>query len=236
MWRFIVIGILLLGLPATASGISPAPEPAEALLQFLPLIFKVYPPPFDVVITLHTSCGPPPNYSSLVYGYAIDAIPEPLYNAILEVDILTLSCFEEDCETIYRTERISPALPALLPGQVNPFAYAGFCEAKFEDHIIDVRPVSASRSEPDGTVYYPLTIPAWEQVGDTLSGTVRNDNNVALQNLELVAQELTRCWWREAEIASATLGAGQETTFTIDFPEYCQGENLVIVGQGAAQP
>jgi len=230
-----LILVLLLGISSPINSVPPAAEAAEDTNLFLPLIFEEYPLPFEMVITLWQNGQYPGNYSHL-YGYVFDLNADPLYSVILEVDLVDIVCFEPPCDDNSWTVQFSPALPALLPGQVNPFAFSAPCEAKFCDHIVAVRAVSASRTEPNGYVYYPLTVAGWEHIDDTLLGTIRNDSTHSLQNLRLVAQELTKCTWREAEIAASELDPGKETTFTIDFPEYCLGDNLVIVGQGAAQP
>jgi hypothetical protein len=148
---------------------------------------------------------------------------------------ITIPVREDPCSPYTRRERISPALAATLPGQVNPFYYSTMCYKSCEE-IIGVDAVAASRTNPGGAVYYPLTVVSWEHAGDVLDGTIRNDSDQSLQDLSLVATDLTYCAWRPAEITDATLEPGAETTFQFDYNQTCLDNTLLIVGQGVAQP
>jgi len=147
---------------------------------------------------------------------------------------------DEPCDPVTVKIPITPALPAILPNQINPFSDENLCYKACVTYHSSVRVISASHTEPNGDVYYPLTIVKWKYSAEDeykgiLSGTVRNDNRQTLHNLHLVVAELEKCAWREAEIADTKINPNRQTTFQLPFYEGCLGDNLVIVGQGAVQ-
>jgi hypothetical protein len=143
---------------------------------------------------------------------------------------------QSDHYTFIQKEWIRPALDATLPDQINPFRY-DLLLGKASALIDEVRPLSASLGDPDGEVYYPLTVLNWEHKDGILDGTVRNDSGLPLHRVRVVVAELSKCGWREADIADGVLQPGQETTFSRSgYSQTCLGDDLVVVGQGAALP
>lgn len=234
MWRQMLTFILLPCLFGTTSDVSTKPETNEEHYLYFPLVEHL-PIRMEVVVTSAGSF--PPSDWKHIYGYVQSQEPDPIYSVLLEVEGTYVPFCDpgEPCDPFTVHWDISPALTATLPGQVNPFSDVSFCY-KSCFYLKSVRVISASRTEPDGYIFYPLTIVEWEYADGTLFGTIRNDNRQTLQKLRLVVAELGRCGWKEAEIAVSTLAPGLRTTFQLEFLQSCLTDNLVIVGQGAALP
>jgi hypothetical protein len=229
--------ILLLGFFSATSDISTQSETLEEHDLYFPLVEHL-PIHMNAVITFNGHFfGLPSN--SILNGYVMSQDPDPVYSVILEVEGTHYPFCEypEPCDPYPVKIPLEPALTATLPGQVNPFKIWSLC---YKDCTVyhSVRVLSASRDEPDGGGYFPLTVVRWEYADGTLSGTIRNDNRRTLHNMRLVAAELklAGCGWKEAEIEDSTLEPGRRSTFQLQFSESCLGDNLVIVGQGAGWP
>ena len=236
MWRQLLTFILFLGILRATNDVSPQSEMAEETYLYLPLMQKL-PPHVEVVVTARGELIGYPTYY-YVYGYVHSLVPDPLYSVILEVEVTIYPYCEppdEPCDPYTEMARISPALTATLPDQVNPFSYS-LLLGKASASIGDVRAVAASRTEPGGEIYYPITVVSWEHTDGTLLGNIRNDSDQSIHIMRLVVAELKKCSWREAELDDTTLKPNRRTSFQLNFSDTCLGDNLVIVGQGAAPP
>jgi hypothetical protein len=234
MWRPLAAIVLLLG-PLSASGPAPLPaEKAEAASAYLPFVARSWTAAELVVTANDSDIGYPSYY--WIYGYVRSPIDQPLYSVAVDIDVTTTSYWppDEPPSTGTGAIRVSPALSATLPGQVNPFSYV-LTLGKASASIGEARAAAGTAIEPEGESYHPLTIVDWSHADATLSGIVRNDSGRTLRKARVVVAELAKCSWREAELATTTLQPGQETTFQRTFfYEFCLGDDLTIVGQGAA--
>ena len=125
MWRrlsIIALALLALGAPLTARPAT-RPEPAEMRpAQYLPVVLRS-PIPVEVVETARGAIdGYPSHY--FVYGYVRNLTSAPLYSVTLELEV-TMYPYNPDGAQQPYLERVplSTALPATLPGQINPFSY-----------------------------------------------------------------------------------------------------------------
>jgi hypothetical protein len=239
MWKQILNTTLLLFIFGGMGGITPITETADETYLYFPLVQRP-PPKIEIVVTdIYNRAFTANNH---IYGYISSLIPDPYYSVTLEAEgIYSPFCDDDEpCDPVTVKIPITPALPAILPNQINPFSDENLCYKACVTYHSSVRVISASHTEPNGDVYYPLTIVKWKYSAEDeykgiLSGTVRNDNRQTLHNLHLVVAELEKCAWREAEIADTKINPNRQTTFQLPFYEGCLGDNLVIVGQGAVQ-
>jgi hypothetical protein len=239
MWRQLLTVILLLVMFGATGDVKPISATAEETHFYLPLVEKS-PPQIELIVTdIYNYAFTSYNH---IYGYVHSLIPDPYYSVTLEAEGTFYPFCDDDepCDPVTVKIPISPALPATLPNQINPFSDSNLCYKACTVYH-SVRVVSASRTEPNGDIYLPLTVVKWHYTAENeysgiLSGTIRNDNHHTLQNLRLVVAELEKCSWREAEIAGETLNPNRQTTFQLSYYESCLGDNFVIVGQGAALP
>jgi hypothetical protein len=191
--------------------------------------------PLEVVIT---SRGETTGYPSYVWvlGYLRNLGDRPLHAVELEV-----------IETWYPHEpvgntgpsgtpvRVTPALTATLPGQINPFsrvltlgkAYATLGAVYVADGRLPAQ---------DEARFVALEAGEWEHAGTTLSGTVRNTSVHTVSVVHVVVTTLGDCAWRSGTPESTRLRPGAETAFAAEyFPSSCLDEGVVVLGQGVVE-
>jgi hypothetical protein len=169
-----------------------------------------------------------------ISGYVRSPIDRPLYAVAVDIDFAFQSYPPEGPLPPPYTEiiRVSPALTATLPGQINPFSY-DLILGKTTAIIGEARPAAGSPKQPTGEIYRPLTVVGWGYADGTLSGTVRNDSDRPLSRARVVVADLTGCSWREAELAATTIQPNQEAAFHCAFSEAALEGDVRVVGQGA---
>lgn len=239
MWKQFLVITLAVVMFGGIGEATPINETSEEIIFYFPLVQKS-PPQIEIVVTdIYNSAFTANNH---IYGYISSLIPDPYYSVILAIkETYYPYCDDgEPCDPIVLEVPISPALPATLPNQINPFSDKELCYKACVDYHSSVRVISGSLTEPSGDIYYPLTVVKWKYTAEDeykgiLSGTIRNDNHQVLHKLRLVVAELEKCAWEEAEIADTKINPNRQTTFQLEFWEYCLDDNLVIVGQGAAE-
>lgn len=238
-WRswlgiFLVLGTLF---PVNPLGPPLSAEKAfERYAHYLPVITRA-PLPVQAEVTARGELIGYPTYY-YVHGYVRNLVSEALYSVSIDVDVTIYPYEPEEAfvlEPYTQTISVTPALSATLPGQYNPFTY-GLLLGKASASIGDVRAASARYTSPDGYRYQALNITGWEYVDGVIRGTARNDSSTDLQHLRVVIAELEKCRWREADLDANTLAPGQETNFHMNLSEACFGDQLIVVGQGAAVP
>jgi hypothetical protein len=188
----------------------------------------------EVAVTAHEVVWGYPTYHHL-YGYARSPLDRPLYSVALDLDVTFWAYYPGGIDVYTTTIRISPAMTATLPSQVNPFSYdltLGRADAFFGE----IRAAAGTTVEPAGEAYFPLHVVDWTYGNGTVSGTVRNDSGRPLHKARVVVVNLTECPWREAQLLTRTLQPGQTTNFQRTYYESCQDGDFRIIGQGAAQP
>ena len=231
---FLVLGALYSIIPVDPA--RSGERPSESYAHYLPVVSRAPVPAQAEVTARGELIGYPTNY--YVYGYVKSLVSEPLYSVTLDVDV-TIYPYEPEGEFVLepytQTISVTPALSATLPGQFNPFAYS-LLLGKASASIGDVRAAYASYTSPDGYRYQALNITDWEYGEGIISGTARNDSSKDLHHLRVVIAKLEKCRWREADLDASTLAPGQETNFQMILSEACFGDQLIIVGQGAAAP
>lgn len=241
MFRFLFKALLIfrlmsVGIPATASVWTPAVAPLSSPVQpagysqYLPLISKGG---LQLIVTALDDCP----FSGCFYFYhAFGYLQNPsnqTYTVTLEAGVVVYPYTDPGGTPAppgSDTIQFSPALEAVLPGQINPFSveevcYKG-CRLITDIHIKRLAPLAAGS-------YYPLTIIAWEYTDPVLAGTAKNMSEETLYRARIVAAGLERCYPRAAELDDVTLAPGQRTGFRVTFPSSCIDENLILVGQGA---
>ena len=237
MWRPLTAIILLLAQFIGTSGLAaPSSEIAEGSSAYLPFVARSW-TAAEVVVTANDwdDFGYPSYY--WIYGYVRSPIDRPLYSVAVDIDVAIQSYPPEGPlpPPVTNVIRVSPALTATLPGQINPFSF-NLTLGKASASIGEARTAAGTAIEPRGETYHPLTVVAWTYADAILSGTIRNDSGWPLHKARVVVAELAKCSWREAELAATTLQPGQETTFDRAYSERCLGDDLIVVGQGATLP
>jgi hypothetical protein len=237
MWRRLFAVVLLLGALGAPSAAALPLQPAEEHFAYLPVAARSPLPIAFTVTARGETVGYPAHYH--VYGYVKSLIAEQVDTVVIEIDV-TIYPYDPGNEghATQHTEavRISPALTATLPNQINPFSWDLYL-GKASASIGEVRAVDARRTAPDGRFYRQLTIVDWATEGTNVVGTVRNDHSLALHNARVVIVEPYRCGWSEATLDNTTLQPGQETAFQLNlYTTYCFTDELAILGQGATQP
>jgi hypothetical protein len=236
MWRRLFAIVLLFGVLGAPSAAAPLLQPAEEFFAYFPVAARS-PLPIEFVVTARgETVGYPTHY--YVYGYVRSLIAEQVDSVVIEIDV-TIYSYDPWSEghVAQYTEaiRVSPALTATLPNQINPFAWDLYL-GKASASIGEVRAVDARRTAPDGRFYRPLTIVGWHAEGTTVVGSVRNDHSHTLHNVRVVVVEPHRCAWEESTLADTTLQPGQEAAFHLNlYTTYCFTDDMVVVGQGAIQ-
>ena len=236
MWRHVLTAVLLFCLgsqetPTEALQTLPTSQPTEEYILYLPLVQS--PKVVEAVVTAGGERGDYPTEYYL-YGYVRNLTTKPLYSVIVDVEVTTWAYGDPPPPPYTEIIHIKPALTATLPGQINPFSYS-FLLGKASASIGPIRGVSSS-PWVSGDKYYPLTIISFTYEHPILSGTARNDSGQSLNQLRVVVVEPEKCEWQLATVDSQNLLPGQETAFHLTYPSGCLGDNLKIVGQGAAQP
>jgi hypothetical protein len=236
MWRRLFAIVLLFGVLCAPSAAAPLLQPAEAFFAYLPVAARSPLPIEFVVTTRGETVGYPTHY--YVYGYVRSLIAEQVDSVVIEIDV-TIYSYDPESEghVAQYTEavRVSPALTATLPNQINPFAWDLYL-GKASASIGEVRAVDARRTAPGGTIYRTLTVTGRHAEGTTVVGSVRNDQNHVLHDVRVVVVEPYRCAWREATLDDTTLQPGQETAFHLNlYTTYCFTDDMVVLGQGAIQ-
>ena len=238
-WRSWLGVLLVLGTLHPIHPVRPtgsAEEPHEGYVHYLPVVARA-PLPVQAEVTARGELIGYPTYY-YVHGYVHNLASEALYSVTIDVDV-TIYPYEPEEELVSgsytQTISVTPALSATLPGQYNPFTY-GLLLGKASASIGDVRAASASDTSPDGYRYQALNITGWEYVDGVIRGTARNESSTDLHHLRVVIAELEKCRWREADLDISTLAPGQETNFQMILSEFCFGDHLIVVGQGAAAP
>jgi hypothetical protein len=229
----ITLALLALGAPLTADPATRL-EPVEMRpVQYFPLIVKS-PIPVEVVETARAAIdGYPSHY--FVYGDVRNLTSTPLYSVTLELEV-TMYPYNPEGDPQPYVERVplTTALPATLPGQINPFSY-DLLLGKASAELGALRVVSANSSAVGGALYYPLTAVNVTRDGANLRGTVRNDSTQPLNGVLVAVTELqnAKCAWKRPSLSTTTLHPGQTVTFQIDdFYLYCPGEPVAVLGQG----
>jgi hypothetical protein len=238
-WRSLLGTLLVLCVLYPVNPVDPVhsvEKSSGSYAHYLPLV-SLAPLPVQAEVTARGELIGYPTYY-YVYGYVNSLVSEPLYSVTVDVDV-TIYPYEPEGESVLepytQTISVTPALSATLPSQNNPFTY-GLLLGKASASIGDVRAASASYTSPDGYRYHSLNITNWEYVDGVISGIARNESSAALSHIRVVVADLEKCRWREATPEESTLAPGQETTFQMILPEACFGDQLIIVGQGAAAP
>ena len=232
MWRTVLTVILFLmfgqftAAPADFQQTLP-PTLAQDTILYLPLVNS----PQPILEAVATASGPT-EYDPMhayVYGYVNNLINEPIYAAVVDLEVTIIPFGGPPYTTIVH---ITPAFAATLPGQINPFKWTELNWKTSYDPgpIVDVRGSTWKTGD-----YHPLTIVSWSLNGTNLTGIARNDSGYTLDNLRVVAAELKKCEWQLATPDVATLLPGQETGFQLMYYSDCSGDDLVVLGQGAAQ-
>jgi hypothetical protein len=220
----------------TAALLAPFPGTAqipEAHFFYLPVLLS--PRPAEVVVTAKgEDIGYPTYY--YVYGEVRNLMQAPLYSVSVGIEV-TIYPYEPlgNSPALPYTEivQVTPALTATLPGQSNPFAY-GLLLGKASATIGEAHLGSWKFNSENGEGYAPLTVIDWFYQGGSVSGMVRNDASLALHNNRVVVASPDKCAWQEANLDSATLQPGEETSFHLSpYSAACASGDLVIVGQGA---
>ena len=162
-----------------------------------------------------------------VYGYVRNLTSTPLYSVTLEL--------EGNPQPYTQWVPLTTALPATLPGQINPFAYELFL-GKASAVLGELRAAAANFSAADGALFYPLTVVSLARDGASLRSTLRNDSAQPLREVLVAVVELQNatCPWQRPSLDATTLEPGQTLTFQIDaFYQYCHGDPVVVLRQGA---
>jgi hypothetical protein len=156
---------------------------------------------------------------------------QPVYNVTLE------SRFYNATNQLIRTEVITPAMPATLPGQLNRFfVYEPFNEtpARFE---IRVRSFSTSSS----STYKPVTVLSAqlievESFHVVVRGSVRNDQPSTLKQIVLLVGS-SQCITEYRTVVIPSLAPGQTAPFEADFGFYAEpAPPLHVEGLGVVEP
>ena len=179
--------------------------------------------------------GYPSHY--FVYGYVRNLTSTPLYSVTLELAV-TMYPYDPEGDPQPYIERVplSTALPATLPGQINPFSY-DLLLGKASAALGELRVVSANSSAVGGDRFYPLTMVALTRDGANLRSAVRNDSTQPLHAVLAAVTELQNatCAWKRPSLQATTLQPGQTLTIQIDdFFLYCHGDPVTVLGQGSA--
>jgi hypothetical protein len=238
MWRrLLIIFLLLIGLGAPITA-RPATQPPAVDLRpalYLPSILRS-PIPVEVVETARGAIdGYPSHY--FVYGYVRNLAATPLYSVTLELEVTIYPYIPVGDQQPY-VERVplTTALPATLPGQINPFSY-DLLLGKASAQLGQLRALSASSDAVGGALFFPLTTVSLARDGANLRGAVRNDSARPLYGVLVAVAELQNatCAWQRPSLETTTLQPGQTVAFQIDnFFLYCRGDPVAVLGQGSA--
>lgn len=235
--RSLALALVLLALlvPAGAAADPRAVGPAEPASIYLPLISRE-PATFRVEVTSNGGsctpfdCGYPHYYT--VRGYVHSLVDTPLYSVTVTLEVAWIPYIPEFPEGVgLAQEELTLALPALLPGQPNPFGIV-YTLGKGDISNVSVSPGRWSAGSADGRSYHALTVVRWERAGDMVRGVVRNDSGRALRDLRVVSSH-PYCAWQVATVSAAALAPAQEASFEVK--PYCSPADLRIAGQGAAE-
>ncbi|MBX0328883.1 hypothetical protein K2Z83_14480 [Oscillochloris sp. ZM17-4] len=228
----IAILILLAASTLPATGAQPTSD------IYLPLVVNPV-ANLEVVITAaNYACDddhPCMSYPGYIYviGYVRNLTDAPLYNVVL----VTEETNEFMCwggNSSHFIVKIIPELTAVLPGQINPFAY-GHAVGKSCDSFNPVSLWGGSTYSPDGLSYYPLTVMSWQHDSQgQVSGTVRNDSGHTLTKLRVAIQHTTSYETPSVEVAADTLAPGASTSFSAS--DITKSGTVMVVGQGTAAP
>jgi hypothetical protein len=237
MWRSLLsvtLCLIMLTTPISAMPAADLKAPAEQFSQYLPVIATPA-LPVEVVVTARGVIDGYPSYV-WVYGYVRNLTSTPLYSVSLDIEV-TWYPYDPDGSLQPYTERapLIPALPATLPGQINPFAYS-LTLGKASAVLGEVRAISTSSSGMGGVVYYSLALASLAHDGLNLRGTLRNDSGKPLYAARVVVAEQsnTTCAWVQPQLATTALQPGQALDFHIDnYYQYCHGDGVVAIGQAA---
>jgi|GEM_PF-3452400 len=210
-------------------------SPTLASVVYLPAVVGE-PALFRVELTLsRNSCAPPsPSCqfppSHFVAGYAYTLTDTPIYSATVTLSSVW-SYYGEEPTTGVLAHQLRTALPAVLPGQPNPFQveYQLYRDDVF---FVRVEAGTSSRTSTSGRTYHALTVGTWSRTGSTVQGTVRNNTAWTLLEAQVVVSHPS-CPWQNATLSATTLGPGEQARFTVSQVS-CAAADLRIVGQGAA--
>ena len=214
-----------------AHALTLTPLLGETFSLFLPRVVK---PP--LVLPFVTYRGEAIGYPTTwwVYGYVSSPVSTPVYSVTVGIDVTYYPYCEPDpCDPYARTEIVNPAFPATLPGQINPFSWS-LSLGKAYATVGQVKILSASLTAPGELANYPLTILNWQRQDKAVIGRARNNSaqNLVAARVVVVSD---RCAWRDATLDRTSLQPDQETDFRLDFL-YCEGQDVVVIGQGVAGP
>ena len=121
MWKQLLITTLLLFIFGGMGGITPITETADETYLYFPLVQKP-PPNIEIVVTdIYNRAFTVNNH---IYGYISSLIHDPYYSVTLEAEGIYYPFCDEDepCDPVTVKIPITPALPAILPNQINPFS------------------------------------------------------------------------------------------------------------------
>ncbi len=205
------------------------PFEGETFPYYFPIVVK--PPLAEAVVTDRGETIGYPTYW-WVYGYVSSLVSTPIYSVTVGIDITYFPyCEPNPCEPYKKTEIVKPAFAATLPGQINPFSWS-LMLGKAYATVGQVKVVSASLIGESGITYHPITVLNWRREDKAVVGRIRNDSGKNLGNVRVVIVS-NQCAWQEATLTIISLQPGQETDFRLE-TFYCEGDDVVVIGQGSS--
>jgi hypothetical protein len=189
--------------------------------------------PLELMITAR---GETIGYPSLhyVHGYVRNPTDRPFRDVELEI-VETWYPYDPEGspEPYVTTARISTALTATLPGQINPF-YQRYLLGKASVFLGKVSLADGRSPRDNEAPIIALEAGEWTHDGEwTLSGTVRNTSAHAVHGVRVVVTTLGECEWHHTTLEKTRLVPGEETAFTAEwFGAGCLDEGVVVLGQG----
>ena len=205
----------------------------ETQMLFLPTV--IFQEPVKIVVT--DKGIDPVTQSERLYGYVTPLVDTPMYSVTVGLDTLFSGYCNPHvgppCDSTKEILSITPAFSVTLPGEINPFAieYGSAIEYYL---VLREFMLTGLDVHPDPHTYHPINIIYWLHEDGLVYGWGRNDNQISIDALKIVALA-DYCGWKEAILDQSKLRPGDYVYFEV--PGFnCTGEDMFVVGQGRSHP